>query len=60
MRVSSEKELAKGLRYTAKKSETLVQHNLKYPTTPKGFPEWKKKMDKEMDETKQRLNPAAA
>jgi len=60
MRVASQMELAKGLRYTADKSEALVQLNLKYPTTPKGFPEWKKKMDKEMDETKQRLNPAAA
>jgi digeranylgeranylglycerophospholipid reductase len=60
MRVASQMELAKGLRYTADKSEALVQLNLKYPTTPKGFPEWKKKIDKEMDETKQRLNPAAA
>jgi len=60
MRVASQMELAKGLRYTADKSEALVQLNLKYPTTPAGFPDWKKKMDKEIDETKQRLNPAAA
>ena len=31
MRVASQMELAKGLRYTADKSEALVQHNLDIP-----------------------------
>ncbi len=42
LRALSEYELAKGLRYTAKKSQTLVEHNLAYPTSPKGFADWRK------------------
>jgi digeranylgeranylglycerophospholipid reductase len=60
MRVASQMDLAKGLRYTADKSQALVDLNLQYPESPKGFPEWKKKMDTEMDETKKRLIPKGA
>jgi hypothetical protein len=60
MRVASQMELAKGLRYTADKSEALVQHNLTYPTTPKGFPEWRKKLLVEIDDTKKRFNLSGA
>jgi digeranylgeranylglycerophospholipid reductase len=60
MRVASQMDLAKGLRYTADKSQALVDLNLQYPESPKGFPDWKKKMDAEMGETKQRLIPKGA
>lgn len=60
MRVASQMDLAKGLRYTADKSQALVDLNLQYPESPKGFLEWKKKMDAEMDETKRRLIPKGA
>lgn len=60
MRVASQMELAKGLRYTADKSEALVKHNLEYPGTPKGFPEWRKKLLVEIDDTKRRFNMSGA
>ena len=50
-------ELAKGLRYTAKKSQALVEHNLVYPEDPKGFPEWRKKLAAEIAETIGRFKP---
>ena len=60
MRVASQMELAKGLRYTADKSEALVAHNLDYPATPKGCPEWRKKLLVEIDDTKRRFNMSGA
>jgi digeranylgeranylglycerophospholipid reductase len=60
MRVASQMDLAKGLRYTADKSQALVELNLKFPESPKGFPDWKKKIDAEIDETKKRFIPAGA
>jgi digeranylgeranylglycerophospholipid reductase len=60
MRVASNMDLAKGLRYTADKSEALVELNQKYPDNPKGFPEWKKQIVKEIDETKARFNMSGA
>ncbi len=60
MKAASQMELAKGLRYTADKSEALVELNLKYPETPKGFPEWRKQIVKEIDETKARFNMTEA
>ncbi|HUI01214.1 MAG TPA: NAD(P)/FAD-dependent oxidoreductase [Nitrososphaerales archaeon] len=60
VRAAQRMELARGLRYTADMSESLVNHNLKYPTTPKGFPEWKKQIVKLIGETKTRFNPAAS
>jgi hypothetical protein len=57
LRALSEYDLAKGLRYTAKKSQTLVQHNLAYPTTPAGFVAWKKTLLGEIEETTERFKP---
>ncbi|MDA4134398.1 MAG: NAD(P)/FAD-dependent oxidoreductase [Thaumarchaeota archaeon] len=57
LRALSEYDLAKGLRYTAKKSQTLVQHNLAYPTTPGGFVAWRKTLLGEIQETTERFKP---
>jgi digeranylgeranylglycerophospholipid reductase len=57
LRALSEYDLAKGLRYTAKKSQTLVQHNLAYPTTPAGFVGWQKTLLAEIEETTERFKP---
>jgi digeranylgeranylglycerophospholipid reductase len=57
LRALSEYELAKGLRYTAKKSQTLVEHNLAYPKSPKGFADWKKILLREIDETTEKFRP---
>ena len=57
LRALSEYELAKGLRYTAKKSQTLVDHNLAYPKSPKGFADWKKILLTEIDETVEKFKP---
>ena len=57
LRVLSEFELAKGLRYTAKKSQTLVQHNLAYPKSPKDFEGWRKTLLMEIRETTERFKP---
>ncbi|MGA2874258.1 MAG: NAD(P)/FAD-dependent oxidoreductase [Nitrososphaerales archaeon] len=54
-RVAAHPDLARGLQYTAKKSETLIAHNLKYPTSPAGFGEWKKKLVSEMEEAYKRF-----
>ncbi len=40
LRILGNMDLARGLRFTATKSEELIAHNLKYPTSPKGFVEW--------------------
>jgi flavin-dependent dehydrogenase len=49
-RIAAHSDLARGLQYTAKKSETLIAHNLNYPSTPAGFDEWKKKLKTELEE----------
>jgi len=60
VKAASQMDLAKGLRFTADKSKALVDLNLEYPKTPKGFPDWKKKIEKEIDETKTRFAPKEA
>ena len=57
LRALSEYELAKGLRYTAKKSQTLVQHNLEYPKSPSGFVTWRKSLLEELKEATERFAP---
>ncbi|MHB2037284.1 MAG: LAGLIDADG family homing endonuclease [Nitrososphaerales archaeon] len=54
-RVAAHPDLARGLQYTAKKSEALIAHNLKYPSSPSGFGEWKKKLVSELEEAYQRF-----
>jgi hypothetical protein len=53
--ILKEFELAKGLRYTAKKSQMLVEHNLNYPESPAGFEIWKSRLMKELKETNERF-----
>jgi len=55
LRILSEPALASNLRFTAKKSESLINHNLKYPETPVGWLEWKKGLVKEMNEALRRF-----
>ena len=43
-RILGNLDLAKGLRFTATKSEELIQHNLNYPKSPEGFLEWQKSL----------------
>ncbi len=50
LRILSEPELAKGLRYTAQKSESLIAHNLSFPKNPSGFEAWSKKLHAELQE----------
>ncbi|MGI0092297.1 MAG: NAD(P)/FAD-dependent oxidoreductase [Nitrososphaerales archaeon] len=54
-RVAAHPDLARGLQYTAKKSETLISHNLNFPRSPSGFEEWKKKLQSELNEAYQRF-----
>ncbi len=49
-RILSHLSLAKGLRYTAKKSEALIAHNLGYSKTPDGFPQWQAGLLKHLQE----------
>jgi flavin-dependent dehydrogenase len=55
LRVLSEFELAKGLRYTAKKSQVLVEQNLAFPESPKGFEAWRNELLQELRETNLRF-----
>ena len=57
LRVFSEFELAKGLRFTAKKSQTLVTHNLTYPDSPEAFEPWRKELLRELQEASTRFKP---
>lgn len=54
-RVLKEINLARGLRYTVKKSQILVELNLNYPDSPQLFEDWKKKLHKELNETVERF-----
>ncbi len=49
--------LARGLRYTVKKSATLVEINLAYPESPAGFEVWQKRLAKELAETVEKFKP---
>jgi digeranylgeranylglycerophospholipid reductase len=49
-RIAAHPDLARGLQYTAKKSEALISHNLNYPTNPSGFDQWKKDLKAELEE----------
>jgi flavin-dependent dehydrogenase len=55
LRILSEPALASNLRFTAKKSGTLIAHNLKYPETPAGWLDWKKGLVREMNEAFRRF-----
>ncbi|HXW37615.1 MAG TPA: NAD(P)/FAD-dependent oxidoreductase [Nitrososphaerales archaeon] len=56
-RVLSQFSLARGLRYTVEKSSTLVDINLSYPDSPKGFEEWRKRLQGELVETVEKFKP---
>jgi len=47
--------LARGLRYTAKKSGVLIQHYMNYPSSPEGFPEWHRRFKAELQEAYNRF-----
>jgi len=56
-RVLGQLSLARGLRYTVSKSAALVEINLSYPESPKGFTEWQKRLGKELAETVEKFKP---
>ena len=56
-RVLRQFSLARGLRYTVEKSSSLVDINLGYPETPKGFEAWKLRLGKELAETVAKFKP---
>lgn len=60
LRVLAQFSLARGLRYTVKKSAALVEINLAYPESPKGFVEWQKRLAKELAETVEKFKPLDA
>ena len=49
-RVMRQPDLARGLQFTAKKSEELIEHNMNYPEKPSGFDEWNKKLHSALGE----------
>ena len=57
LRVLGQFSLARGLRYTVKKSASLVAINLGYPESPKGFADWQKRLGKELAETVEKFKP---
>ncbi|HYB06994.1 MAG TPA: NAD(P)/FAD-dependent oxidoreductase [Nitrososphaerales archaeon] len=56
-RVLGQLSLARGLRYTVKKSAALVAINLAYPESPKEFQDWQKRLAKELAETVEKFKP---
>jgi digeranylgeranylglycerophospholipid reductase len=56
-RVLGQLSLARGLRYTVKKSAALVSINLEYPSSPGGFDAWQKRLAGELAETVARFKP---
>ncbi|HZW84843.1 MAG TPA: NAD(P)/FAD-dependent oxidoreductase [Nitrososphaerales archaeon] len=56
-RVLGQLSLARGLRYTVEKSASLVDINLAYPDSPKGFTEWQKRLAKDLAETVEKFKP---
>jgi len=59
-RVLGDVNLARGLRYTARKSQTLVNHNLEYPDSPRGFEQWRHRLQAELAETVEKFKPLDA
>ena len=59
-RVLGQLPLARGLRYTVKKSAALVDINLGYPESPDGFDGWRKALSKELAETVEKFQPLDA
>jgi digeranylgeranylglycerophospholipid reductase len=57
LRVLGQLSLARGLRYTVTKSATLVEINLGYPESPRGFDGWKKGLARELAETVEKFKP---
>jgi digeranylgeranylglycerophospholipid reductase len=57
VRILAQFSLARGLRYTVKKSAALVKINLEYPESPRRFEEWKKRLEKELQETVTKFKP---
>ncbi|MEM3637920.1 MAG: hypothetical protein QXX17_01560 [Conexivisphaerales archaeon] len=55
VRILKEQRLASGLRYTAKKSQELIEHNLNFPEKPDGWFEWKKTLVRHINEAYRRL-----
>ncbi|MDG6898238.1 MAG: NAD(P)/FAD-dependent oxidoreductase [Nitrososphaerota archaeon] len=56
-RILSQLSLARGLRYTVEKSAALVEINLQYPESPRGFGEWQRRLGRELAETVERFKP---
>jgi flavin-dependent dehydrogenase/intein/homing endonuclease len=56
-RVLGQLSLARGLRYTVAKSAALVEINLAYPDTPRGFADWQRRLGKELAETVEKFKP---
>ncbi|MDG7007480.1 MAG: NAD(P)/FAD-dependent oxidoreductase [Nitrososphaerota archaeon] len=57
LRVLRQLSLARGLRYTVKKSAALVAINLDYPRSPERFSAWQKRLGKELAETVDKFKP---
>ena len=57
VKILSQLSLARGLRYTVEKSATLVDINLRYPESPKGFEDWRKGLQQELAETVEKFKP---
>jgi flavin-dependent dehydrogenase len=60
VRILAQLSLARGLRYTVKKSAALVEINLGYPESPRGFDEWKRRLRKELQQTVTKFKPLNA
>jgi flavin-dependent dehydrogenase len=56
-RILGQLSLARGLRYTVKKSAALVSINLAYPDSPDGFASWQKRLASELAETIEKFKP---
>ena len=56
LRIFSHWDLAVGLRYTAKMSEALIDHNLRYPKDPEHFADWHQKLMRMMNGAYQRFS----
>lgn len=56
LRIMANWDLANGLRYTSRKSEALMEHNLKYPNSPGDFPTWHEELLAMMNKAYQRFS----
>ena len=54
-RIAAHPDLARGLQFTSKKSEELIEHNMNYPEAPDGFEVWNKKLHSELNEAFERF-----